>query len=146
MRRTKTVVMPETAGRDAGRVFIITEMPSKQGFEWGIRAVMAIAHNFELPDNWKDQGLAAVAALGFSSLTKAPWGDVSPLLDELMDCVKIQPDPKQPAVVRDLIDDDIQEIETQLELRKEAFMLHTDFLQAAGRLKSMFGEEVPTGG
>ena len=47
-------------------------------------------------------------------------------------CVKIKPDAAHRNVVRDLVDDDIEEISTRLTLRAEVMKLHTDFLRAGG--------------
>ena len=40
------------------------------------------------------------------------------------------PDPSKPHVVRNLIEEDIEEITTRLKLRGEVWKLHTGFLKA----------------
>lgn len=135
MRRTKTVVIetPDLENRDRGKTFLVTEMPAAQGEEWAFRALCAMAKSgVQLPDDYKSLGMAAIASLGFTALSGMQFGDAKPLLDEMMDCVKIIVDPKQAAATtRNLIADDIEEISTRLLLRKEVFSLHTDFFSIA---------------
>ncbi|MCI0152402.1 hypothetical protein KNO81_42165 [Paraburkholderia sediminicola] len=53
--------------------------------------------------------------------------DAELLLDEMMGCVSIQPNPADPKIVRGLIPDDIEEVNTRVLLRREVFRLHTGF-------------------
>jgi len=50
--------------------------------------------------------------------------------------VQYQPSPVKPEIVRGLIEDDIEEVATRIQLRKAVFELHVDFSQAAGQLTS----------
>ena len=45
--------------------------------------------------------------------------------------VQAIPDPKQANVVRDIIDSDIEDVKTRLNLKKAIWSLHTDFLKVA---------------
>jgi len=47
-----------------------------------------------------------------------------------MGCITIKPDPRNPAITRPLLDDDIEEVKTLLELRMEVLKLHTDFFDS----------------
>jgi hypothetical protein len=83
-----------------------------------------------IPDNIAQAGLAGIAALGVNALSKLSFDAAKPLLDEMFDCVQIQPSPK---VVRALVDDDIEDVSTRLVLRREIFKLHIDFFTDAGQ-------------
>lgn len=118
--------------RDTGKLFRITEMPATEAEWWAIRAGLAMAKNgVEVPDNIADMGMHEMARIGFGMLAKVDPFDAKPLLDELMKCVKIIPDPSNRSIVRSLIDSDIEEVSTRLKLRAEVFKLHVGFSQAA---------------
>jgi len=76
-------------------------------------------------------GMHEMARIGLGMLTKVDPVDAKPLLDELMKCVKIIPDPSNRNIVRSLVDSDIEEVSTRLKLRAEVFKLHVGFSQAA---------------
>ena len=145
MRNTKTVTMGPDAGRDAGRTYLVTEMPADPGEEWAYRAITAIARKFELPDDYKELSWATLAGLGFASLSQISWGDAKPLLDEMMDCVKFIGDPARPEITRPLIADDTEEITTRMKLRKEVFELHAAFFTQGDGLSSMLDRFKKTG-
>jgi hypothetical protein len=70
------------------------------------------------------EGIAAwVAVHGVGGID---WIVAKPLLDEMMDCVTIQPDPNR-ALTRPLIEDDIEEITTRLAIREAWFDTHLGF-------------------
>ena len=118
--------------RDTGKLFRITEMPATEAEWWAIRAGLAMAKNgVEVPDNMADMGMHEMARIGFGMLAKVDPVDAKPLLDELMKCVKIIPDPSNRNIVRSLVDSDIEEVSTRLKLRAEVFKLHVGFLSAA---------------
>ena len=121
-----------SAGRDAGKVFRITEMPADQAERWAVKAFLAAAKGgVTLPENAAESGFAGIAQMGFSMLANMPPELAFELLDEMMACVQYQPNPAKPEVVRGLIADDIEEVMTRLQLRKAVFDLHVDFSQAA---------------
>lgn len=130
----KELFYTETAGRDAGKVFYIREMSAAQAEWWAIRAGMAMARSgVDLPDNFADMGIAAMAGTGLKMVSQIPPAEAKPLLDELMECVQCVPDAANQNIKRRLIDDDIEEIATRLKLRAEVFKLHVDFFQAAAQ-------------
>ena len=117
--------------RDHGKVFVLTEMPASQAEAWAMRAVLALmANGVELPEGFEQMGMAAMAEIGIKALSGLKWEIAKPLLDEMWDCVKIMPDPTKPHVVRDLIEQDIEEIPTRINLRVEVWKLHVGFLKA----------------
>jgi hypothetical protein len=130
MRKTAQITVADE-GRDKGKVFLITEMPSAQGEAWATRALLALmANNTNVPENFVELGMAGLAELGLRALSSLRWEVLSPLLDEMMGCIQTIPDPKKTHVIRPLIDDDIEEISTRLKLRMEWWELHMGFLAA----------------
>lgn len=137
MARGSSKVTIAAEGRDMGKVFLITEMPASQGEWWAIRTILAlIKGGAELPEGFEKLGMAGMAQLGFKSLANLEPSIAAPLLQEMLDCVKIVPDPKNPSVIRMLIEEDIEEITTRFTLRFEVFKLHAGFLKAAVNLVS----------
>ncbi|MDI9276166.1 hypothetical protein QMZ65_02970 [Pantoea sp. EABMAA-21] len=132
MARKEIYYTEEGKGRDLGKTFFIREMSATQAEWWAIRAGMAMARSgVELPDNFADMGIAAMAGTGLKMVSQIPPQEAKPLLDELMDCVQMVPDSGNQNIKRKLIDDDIEEIATRLKLRMEVFKLHVDFFTAA---------------
>lgn len=130
-RKTLRYTVPDE-GRDRGKVFVITEMPASQAEKWAIRAFMAAAATgAEIPDDLAAMGMAGLFRLGSEALSKIPFEQAEPLLDEMMGCVQIAPNPGNPSVVRGLIEDDIEEIATRVRLRTQILQLHVGF-SAAG--------------
>ncbi len=87
-------------------------------------------------------GMAALAVVGLRTFAGVAWAEAEPLLDEMMECVQIQPDPKRPEVpVRALVEDDIEEVTTRALLKSEVLELHTGF-SLAGALSTPAAEPV----
>jgi hypothetical protein len=137
-RHTRTVVITEE-GRDKGKTFLLKEMPALKAEKWATKLFLALSRSgVEIPDEIASAGLAGVAALGFRMLGWVSFADAEPLLDEMFSCVSIIPDPRNPALVRPLIDiggdgDDIEEVSTRLRLRADIFNLHASFFIDAAR-------------
>jgi hypothetical protein len=131
-RLTKLFTADEKCGRDSGKQFFITEMPAAQSEDWGFRAGLLLVNaGVNIPKNAQKLGMMAVLSASISNIAgNLDWYALKPLLDELMGCVKIIPDPKNSTVMRDLIGDDIEEPLTRAKLKKEALMLHLDFFKA----------------
>jgi hypothetical protein len=141
MRKTKTIVI-ESAGRDQGKMFTVTELSASQAESWATRALFVMMNcGVEVPDDLLSAGLAGIAAIGIKSLTKVPYELARPLFDEMMECISIVPDPKQPMVKRGyggvgpMIEDDIEEVSTRLQLRKAVLELHMSFFTSAATQK-----------
>jgi len=135
MARKQLDIIISAEGRDKGKMFQITEMPSTKGEKWAIRALLALGRSgIDIPDDMMSQGMAglanAVATWGIAPLMKCDFNDLEPLLDEMTACVKCIPDPTRPEVTRALIEDDIEEVTTRLSLRKDVLSLHIDFFTA----------------
>jgi hypothetical protein len=148
-RKTKTVQI-ESEGRDQGKLFFITELPASQAERWATRALFVMMNcGVEVPDDLLSAGLAGIAAIGIKSLAKVPYEQAEPLFDEMMSCIAIVPDPRQPLVKRGymgvgpMIEDDIEEVSTRLVLRKAVFELHLDFFLGAARSRQEAAAEAP---
>jgi hypothetical protein len=133
MARKTDIFVVTTDGRDKGKRLVITEMPAMKAERWAYRALLALAHaGAQLPEGGARAGMAALAVAGFKALQGLDFEEVRPLLDEMMDCVQIMPDPKVPDFLRPLVanemeGDDIEDITTLWELRERIFRLHTAF-------------------
>lgn len=114
-----------TPGRDLGKVFVITEMSSAQGEEWALKALLALGSS--VPPEALQLGMAAMSKIGLEGLLSVKFEVLKPLLDEMMSCVKIRPSAH---IVRELIEEDIEEIMTRVNLRKEVWAINTGFLRA----------------
>lgn len=141
-RKTLTVTI-DAAGRDQGKAFFIREMPASQAEMWAVRAFLALARSgVEVPDGVAESGLAGIASFGFRALAGVRFEDARDLMAEMFACVRFIPDPSRPQVIRDLIEDDIEEVATRLRIRKEVFGLHVDFSQA-GALQTSASASAP---
>jgi len=133
MRKTLDVtIMAGTSetNRDHGKVFRITEMPAAHAERWAGRALRALARSgVPLPDDIEQAGMAELASVGFRALAGVDDATFDSLMDEIMGCVSV----KEPKLIRDLTEDDIEEVSTRLTLRLEVFQLITGFSLAAVR-------------
>lgn len=138
-RKTITVEISKE-GRDLGKRFLITEMPATKAEKWAARALNALlASGIQISDQAASagmRGLAAAVSQGLSGFTGLPWNLVEPLLDEMMDCVQVLPNPSNPGIMRPLIEQDIEEVVTRLTLRNAWLELHIGFSFAAESLTS----------
>ena len=126
------IVTIDAAGRDQGKVFFIREMPAARSEKWAIKAFLALAHSgVELSEEITQAGLAGIAVMGLQALRGLRFEDAEPLMDEMFTCVSRIPSSTKPEIIRNLVDDDIEEVATRLRLRKEIFALHVDFFTDA---------------
>lgn len=133
MRQTITHKI-EKAGRDFGKVFVITEMGARPAHRWATKAIFALLNSgVEIPDNLAGQGLAAIAVMGLQSLTAIPHAVAEPLLDELLGCVQV----KQELVTRALIEADIEEAMTYFDLQRIVLTMHIEPFISGGAPNSV---------
>ena len=145
MRKTLSYTVSDD-GRDNGKVFFITEMPSTKAEKWAIKAFLAMAKGgVELPEGIEHSGFSGIAKVGLQLLLQIPYELAEPLLDEMLECVQIRPNPKDPSIVRPLMEEDIEEVKTRFVLRKEVFALHTGFFQTASPLTSELAQGIASG-
>lgn len=135
-RKELTVTLDSAYGRDASKAFLLTEMSATQAEKWAIRALLALTRaGIEVPDNVMSMGMGAVAAIGMRAFGNLSFDEAEPLLDEMMHCVQIVPDPRVPAIRRPVDTEDVEEVRSLLFLRNEVVALHTGF-SIAGELSS----------
>lgn len=127
MRKIGRITITEE-GRDKDKVFEITELSAAQAEWWALRAFRLLAKSgVDVGEN-EGLGMQGLVVQGLASLAKIDPLDVKPLLDEMWTCVRIVSDPqKNPTFVRELMDEDIEEVMTLIRLRAEVFTLHTGF-------------------
>jgi hypothetical protein len=123
-RPTRLVTIGPEGRRDAGKVFRLTLQPRPQLKRFMERLTVALQRDgIHLGQEVAEAAHRVVAAQGAVS---ASFADMQGLLDEMMACVRIVPDPRHPVVSRKLADDDIQELRTRLHLRMEWMRLLGD--------------------
>jgi hypothetical protein len=136
MRRDRTVTIPhvkqgERENRDSGKVYVITEMAASLAEDWAVRAWMALSKSgVEVPAGIASLGMVGVALITFQAFRYAHFSDVKPLMDEMMACVKVAPTPGNYSVTRALVESDIEEVKTRIDLKREVLELHTGFTMA----------------
>lgn len=135
MARKTAIITIDSPGRDLGKVFEITEMSATRAEKWATRALLALLKSgIEIPDDIASAGLAGVAAMGIRAFGGLDFADAEPLLQEMLNCVVLIPDPSRPQVKRPIrTDDDIEEVATLLRLREEVLSLHLGFSISAYR-------------
>ena len=127
MRRTAEVTIA-AEGRDKGKKFLLTEMPSDRAEDWATRLLLALGKaGVEVDEGIFGMGMAGIAVMGIRAMGQLPWEVAKPLMAEMFECIQIMPDPKHPGVVRALIADDIEEVATRFRLRDEVIRLHVGF-------------------
>ncbi len=136
-RKVKTITI-DSEGRDKGKMFVLHEMPASQAEKWAMRAFLALARSgVDIPDDISERGFAGIAILGLKALGHMNYYDAEPLLDEMFSMIAFVPDPMKPNIKRGykgvgpIIEDDIEEPLTRINLRKEMIALHTDFFTSA---------------
>ena len=130
-RRVKEVRIPSDGdGRDKGKVYVIREMSALRAEKWATRALLAlVASGVEIPDDVASSGMAGVAAMGVGVFRGVAYEQLEPLMDEMLACISIKPDPRNPQVERpiDPEQDDVEELSTLMTLRMEVLETHTGF-------------------
>lgn len=133
MARKELVFTVETEGRDKSKKYLIKEMPASQAEEWAIRVMLGMGKaGIDIPDELLGEGMAGLVKIGLMNLMRIPYVEAQPLLAEMMACVKRI----ESAITRDLVEDDIEEVSTRLQLRKAIFELHTGFFATADQSTS----------
>ena len=124
MARKESTFLADS-GRDKGKQYLIAEMSASQAENWAIRTILAVGNaGLDIPEGLASQGMAGLMAVGYMNLLKIPFESARPLLDEMMGCVQFAP---SATLRRPLIEDDIEEVATRLEIRKAVWNLHLDF-------------------
>lgn len=153
-RNQEIVRAPEWCKRDAGKSFLITEWYAERAEHWAVKAILAFNRGGgKLPvEVAAGMGMRGIVLLGMETFLRGHMtaAEVQPLLDELLECVKIIRDPKARdsatglPVASDIVSqDDIKEVQTRFWLRSEVLRVHTGFSigDALSRLISSIMEE-----
>lgn len=128
--KNKTIVIEK--GRDAGKQFLITEMPAAKIDNWAMRVLLALAGaGIDVAE--ASEGMMGLARVAFAALGRIPPDVALPLLDELLDCVQAVPQGGSPRPL-DLSLNDVEDFTNLWMFRKEVFNLHIDFLQQGSGL------------
>ena len=127
--KAKEKIVTITDGDDKGKMFVIQKMHAEPLEDWGLRLILGLARSgIEIPPDIERSGIAGIVRYGFSgAMSQLRIEELRPLLAEMMDCVQIIPDPKNPSFMRPLVENDIEAVSTRLYLRKEWIALHTGF-------------------
>lgn len=137
-RKTAIAKVPaEPGNRDAGKHYLITEWPAETAEKWALRAFLAYNRGggeLEL-DKVAGMGMDGIFALGVQTFLRGQMKaeEIIPILDDLLQCVKLIRDPTKrspdgsPIATPIVSPDDISEVRTRLWLRSEVLKLHTGF-------------------
>lgn len=138
MARKEQPITIKAEGRDKGKTFVLTEMPATKATKWALRAFLAMARNgVNIPEEIAGMGMRGILVIGFvRAIGSMAYDDAEALTDEMMECVEYVANVKEPlASRRRPMEEDIEEIETHLFLRRAVFELHVDFSSLAARFK-----------
>lgn len=135
----KTKVVTIDKGRDAGKSFLITEMPLLKADKWARRFALGMMRggvqgdinsltSVKNIDLKSIDGILEIAKLGVSVLGNIEEDLAMELIDELTHtCIQIIP---TGGSAREVIwESDIKDVATLMLLRKEALGIHVDFLE-----------------
>lgn len=143
MARLRKEFTIESANRDKGKTFVVTEMDSFAGFDWATRALFGMLNaGMEVSEELIQMGLGGVAMMGLDGIKKLPPSIVKPLMEELQGCVQI----KEPGGLRAVLRSDIEEISTWFEMQKRAFTLHIEPFTSGGGQNSQSVQPVAAQG
>jgi hypothetical protein len=138
VRSSEIVVVPPWGKRDAGKHFMITEWPAARAEKWAVAALLAFNRGggrFPI-EMTAGMGMRGIVVLGLETFLRGQMKpeEVQPILDDLLDCVKIVRDKTardkatgKPVATDIVSDDDIQEVQTRMWLRSEVLRVHTGF-------------------
>jgi hypothetical protein len=117
-RKTATVTINE--GRDKGRVYKITEWSATRVEDWILRAIFGLGEvGVELPPELLTMGAAPIMYAIATQVNKLPSKMGVQLAGELMECVQIV----EERTTRSLEENDIEDVSTRFELKKEVLKL-----------------------
>lgn len=147
MRKVKEITIED---RGTAKTFRITEMGASR-FEWWLVSVGRLLASTGLAGKLDIGGITdggeaqeaiagAVAKLlltdGLTSLGRLDLDAVKPLYDELLKCAALKSGEYYAPIDPSTVDAQIEDVKTLFILRKEALMLHLDFLGGGSRLTS----------
>lgn len=145
-RREEIVDVPnddEAYQRDAGKRFVIKEMPALQADKWATRVLLALSRAGADIGMIQGYGVAGLQMAGIQSLPNLNFEDAEPLMDEMIPYMRFLPpaaptpdwDHALPIILntKDGDGDTVQEIMTWMLLRAKFVELHTRFFGKGAR-------------
>jgi hypothetical protein len=131
MARKTTRLTIDAAGRDKGKTFVVTELSALDIERWTVRLVLALGKNgVSLPNVQADSGFAGIAGVLWALVAQVSPAEAETLMATMLEGLKID----EGKITRDLVDGDIEEPETLLQLRMAWVDLHAGFFVKGGRL------------
>lgn len=122
--------------RDSGKIFYIRIMPASKAESWAMRVLLALINaGVDIPENDAAGGVGSLAQVGLRAIAGLRYEIAQPLLDELMECVVVKPDPKNNVFYRTLIEEDIEEVSTRILLKKFILESHFSFYDTGDLFK-----------
>lgn len=112
-------------GRDAGKVFKITEMPAIQIDKWATKALLLLGKagmNISVLNSMNVEDI-------ITALSKADYDETEKLLSEMLACCSFQKDGVSVIMKESMVDSVIEEWTTVFRLRIEAIKLNLGFLE-----------------
>lgn len=118
-------------GRDAGKVFVVKEMPATQMDAWLTRAIGILG---------SDKSLVDVLGLTMSELmlhlSKNNYEEAKILFDELLSCCSFKQDNNLVPMKKDMVDSVVEDWTTLARLKNESFALNLGFFGEGGESTS----------
>lgn len=138
MARKTLIYTVSEDNRDKGKRFLLTEMPSLHAERWATRMLMGMVRSgVDLPPDIEKAGMAAIATVTFKAMAMIPFDIAEPLLNEMLTCIQVLPDPANPDVTTPFSEYYVEEVETIIKLRKEVLGLHINFSTAVEKLREL---------
>lgn len=159
MARREHYVTIEREGRDKGGTFHLREMPALSATDWFMRAMQLLARSgADVPPGLMAHGPEAFVAMGIGTvlqgLSRGAWGDVKPLMEELLGCVvSYQPPGGQVPLSGAAWRGQVEEPATIFQLYEEVLSLHlgfsllarlSEFAGAMARMITAIGQNTET--
>ena len=145
MARKTCRVTVDADGRDKGKTFVVTKLPALDIERWTVRLVLALGKNgVNLPGVQADSGFAGIAGVLWALLAQVSPKEAETLMATMLQGLKID----EGKITRDLVDGDIEDPETLLQVRLAWVELHAGFFKKGGRLiwdrlTSSIGASIP---
>lgn len=120
---------PKKENRDAGKIFVVTEVDAIRAEEWGLRAMMALGTGgIMVPKELVNAGLLGVVLVGYQAFMGATEEAVLPLWREMLPaCVTFK---HSDSVFEPFGPHHVEEVSTLILLRRTILELHTGFTVA----------------
>jgi len=144
----KSIEWSPVSGEDAGKRFVITRMPAFAADKWARHTVKAlIKSGAKIPDTAMEAGILGLSGVAMQMFGFMDDEDCDKAFQAMLDCVKIQRAAPNGGVLppSPLLEIDITDPQTLVDLRSEAFKLHVGFFKAAAsQISPLAAALIPT--